>query len=69
METFIKVALPVATVRERALAADLVGLVVSSVSKSISSQNRSPSDVNEIAVAVGEMLCGYLTTEATSRMT
>jgi AcrR family transcriptional regulator len=62
MLTFMKDVLPGATVRERAFAADLVELVFSSVGKAISSQNRSRNDVDEIAVAVSEMLCCYLKT-------
>lgn len=60
MESFMKDALADASVRERAFAADLVGLVMSSVGKAISSQNRSRSEVDELAVAIGEMLCAYL---------
>ncbi len=60
METFIKDVLPNATLRERAFVADLVRLIMSSVGKAISSQNRSRSDVDEIAAAIGEMLVGYL---------
>ena len=60
MESFMKDALPGASVRERAFAADLVGLVMSSAGKAISGQNRSRSEVDELAVAIGEMVCGYL---------
>jgi hypothetical protein len=60
MESFMKDALPDVSARERAFAADLVGLVMSSVGKAISSQNRSPSEVDDLAAAVGEMLCAYL---------
>ena len=62
METFMKDVLPGASMRERAFAADLVGLVMSSVGKAISGQSRSRSEVDEIAVAVAEMICAYLKT-------
>jgi AcrR family transcriptional regulator len=60
MADFMKDALPRMTVRERAFAADLVGIVMSAVGKSISSQNRSNSEVDALAIAVGEMVSGYL---------
>lgn len=60
MADFMKDALPRASPRERAAAADLVGTVLSATGKAISSQNRSNSEVDALAVKVGEMLCGYL---------
>jgi AcrR family transcriptional regulator len=60
MADFMKDALPRMSARERAFTADLVGTVMSAAGKTISSQNRSNSDVDALAVAVGEMLCGYL---------
>src|SRR4029077_2238767 len=60
MESFMKGALPGGSPRERAFAADLVGLVMSSVGKAVSSQNRSRSEVDDLAVAIGEMFCAYL---------
>jgi AcrR family transcriptional regulator len=60
MENFMKDALPGVSARERAFAADLAGLVMSSVGKAISSQNRSRSEVDELAVAISEMFCAYL---------
>jgi hypothetical protein len=48
--------------RERVFAADLVRLVMSSVGKAISSQNRSRTEVDSLAAAIGEMLCVYLKT-------
>ena len=60
MESFMREALPGASARDRAFAADLVGTVISSAGKVISSQNRSRSDVDKLAAAIGEMLCGYL---------
>jgi AcrR family transcriptional regulator len=60
METFMRDALPGASARERAFAADLVGTVMSSTGKAISSQGRSRADVDQLAEAIGEMLCAYL---------
>jgi AcrR family transcriptional regulator len=60
MVSFMKDALPRASARERAFAADLVGLVMSSAGKAISSQNRSRSEVDDLAVAIGDMFCAYL---------
>jgi AcrR family transcriptional regulator len=60
MADFMKDALPRVSARERVFAADLVGTVMSAVGKAISSQNRSNSEVDALAMAVGEMLCGYL---------
>ena len=60
MERFMKDALPGASARERAFAADVVGIVVSSAGKTISLQNRSRSEVDALADAVGGMFCAYL---------
>jgi AcrR family transcriptional regulator len=60
MERFMKEALPAASPRERVFAADLVGTVISSAGKVISSQSRSRGDVDKLATAIGEMLCAYL---------
>jgi AcrR family transcriptional regulator len=60
MESFMKDALPDVSAQERAFAADLVGLVMSSTGKAISSQERSRSDVDDLAVAIGDMFCAYL---------
>ena len=62
MERFMKEALPRASARERAFAADLVGLVMSSAGKAISSQARSRAEVDALAEAIGEMFCAYLKT-------
>jgi AcrR family transcriptional regulator len=67
MESFMTDALPRASVRERAFAADLVGLVMSSAGKAISSQNRSRAEVDALAEAIGEMFCAYLKTGRTAR--
>ncbi len=60
MERFMSDALPRATPRNRAFAADMIGTVMSAAGKAISSQNRSRSQVDELAAAVGEMFCLYL---------
>jgi AcrR family transcriptional regulator len=60
MERFMRDALPRASGRERAFAADLVGIVMSSAGKMISVQNRSRSEVDALAVAIGDMFCAYL---------
>jgi AcrR family transcriptional regulator len=57
---FMKDALPRMSARERVFAADLVGTVMSAAGKAISSQRRSGSEVDALAIAVGDMLCGYL---------
>ena len=64
MEAFMRDALPQASARERAFAADLVGTVMSATGKAISSQSRSRSDVDKLAEAIGEMLCAYLAPRA-----
>ncbi len=64
MADFMKDALPRKSARERAFAADLVGTLMSAAGKAISSQNRSSSEVDALATAVGEMLCGYLEGQA-----
>jgi AcrR family transcriptional regulator len=60
MLSFMKDALPHASPRERRFAADLVGLIMSSTGKAISTQNRSRTEVNQFADAVGGMLCAWL---------
>jgi len=60
MERFMKDTLPTTSPRKRAFAADLIGTVMSSVGKSVSSQNRSRAEVDELAAAVSEMFCAYL---------
>jgi AcrR family transcriptional regulator len=62
MESFMRDVLPHASLREHAFTADLIGLVLSSTGKAISSQKRSRSEVDDLAVAVAEMLCSYLNT-------
>jgi AcrR family transcriptional regulator len=60
MENFMKDALPGVSARERTFAADLLGTVMSSVGKSVSSQNRPRAEVDAFAEAVGDMFCDYL---------
>jgi hypothetical protein len=62
MERFMRDALPGASARERAFAADLAGIVMSSAGKMISVQNRSRSEVDALADAVADMFCAYLET-------
>lgn len=60
MERFMMDLLPSASARDRAFAADLVGTLMSSIGKAISSQNRSRVEVDKFADAIAEMLCAYL---------
>ena len=57
---FMNEALPQAPVEDRAFAADMVMTVMSAVGERISEQARSESEVNAMAVAIGEMFCAYL---------
>jgi AcrR family transcriptional regulator len=67
MERFMRNALPSASARERAFAADLVGIVMSSAGKLISVQNRSRAEVDALADAVGDMFCAYLETDRAAK--
>jgi AcrR family transcriptional regulator len=60
MADFMAAALPRVSVRERAFAADMLGLVMSAAGKAISTQHRPASEVSMLAAAVGEMFCSYL---------
>jgi AcrR family transcriptional regulator len=60
MLAFMKEALPHASARQRAFAADVAKVVISSAGKAISGQNRPMGEVDALADAVGEMLCAYL---------
>ena len=60
MRRFMQDALPEASARERASAAELIGTVMSAVGKSVSSQGRTGAEVDALAAAVGEMFCSYL---------
>jgi AcrR family transcriptional regulator len=57
---FIEEAAPGITRQQRALAADMVMTTIGAVGKKISEQDRRPSEVDALAVAVGDMLCAYL---------
>jgi AcrR family transcriptional regulator len=67
LERFMKEALPGASSRERVFAADLIGTVMSSVGKAVSSQNRSRAEVDDLAVAIGEMFTAYLKKRGTTK--
>ena len=67
MLRFMKDVLPTAPPRKRAFAADVVGTVMSSVGKSVSSQNRSRAEVDELAAAVSDMFCAYLKSAGATR--
>ncbi|HUB89959.1 MAG TPA: TetR family transcriptional regulator [Dyella sp.] len=67
MQDFIKDALPGAPASQRAFAADLIGTVMSSVGKAVSSQNRSIAEVDALATAIGDMFCAYLERAAPGR--
>lgn len=60
MRSFMKDALPRASAQQLAFAADLVGLVMSSVGKAVSSQGRPTAEVDALAAAIGDMLSIYL---------
>ncbi|MGC8517647.1 MAG: TetR family transcriptional regulator [Steroidobacteraceae bacterium] len=60
MMRFVQDALPRASPRERAFAADLIGTVMSAVGKTVSSQGRKIDEVDALADAVGEMFGAYL---------
>ena len=60
MVSFMNEALPGVAARERTFVADMVRTVVSSAGKAISSENRSRSEVDALAIAIGEMFCAYL---------
>jgi AcrR family transcriptional regulator len=57
---FVKEILPGASLRERKLAADVVMTTLSAVGKAVSEQRRTRSEVSTVAMAVADMLCGYL---------
>jgi AcrR family transcriptional regulator len=60
MQTFLKELLPSVSARERAFAADLIKTAMSSMGKAVSEQNRSRAEVDRLAMALGDMFCGYL---------
>lgn len=57
---FMREAVPELDARKRRLAADAIATVVTATGKSVSEQGRSRAEVDALARAVGEMLCGYL---------
>jgi AcrR family transcriptional regulator len=62
---FMRELLPEASAGERTFAADLVMTAMSAVGKAVSEQNRSRSEVDRMATAMGEMFCVYLERLAT----
>lgn len=61
MLRFMGEALPHASPRDRAFAADLIGTVMSAVGHAVSSQNRPRAEVDRFGVAIGEMFEAHLT--------
>jgi hypothetical protein len=68
MLAFMKEALPHASSRQRAMAADVLKIVISSTGQAISSQDRPMSEVDALANAIGDMLCAYLHAAADRRV-
>lgn len=60
MFVFMDEALPQAPLEDRVFAADVIATVMSAVGERISEQARSESEVNAMAMAIGEMFCAYL---------
>jgi AcrR family transcriptional regulator len=61
---FLGEVLPGASMKERRFAADVVMTTMSVVGKKVSEQSRSTAEVEAWSVAMGEMLCAYLSAEA-----
>jgi len=57
---FMKEALPNASNKQRAFAADLMMTAMSAIGKTVSEQGRPAAEVDALAAATGEMLCAYL---------
>jgi AcrR family transcriptional regulator len=57
---FLREVLPNASLKERRFAADVVMTTMSVVGKKVSEQSRSKAEVEAWSVAMGEMLCAYL---------
>jgi AcrR family transcriptional regulator len=57
---FLSEVLPEASLKERRFAADVVMTTMSVVGKKVSEQSRSKAEVEAWSVAMGEMLCAYL---------
>lgn len=60
MTDFLAQALPKASSRELAFAADFVGTTMSAIGKRVSEQNRSRAEIDAFADATARMLCLYL---------
>ena len=57
---FMREALPAAAARERAIAAEVVMMSMSTVGKQVSEQGRPPAEVDRLAAAMGDMFAAYL---------
>ena len=57
---FMRDALPAATPRERAVAADIVMMSMMAVGKQVSEEGRPPAEVDRLASAMGDMFAAYL---------
>jgi AcrR family transcriptional regulator len=62
---FLGEVLPEASLKERRFAADVVMTTMSVVGKKVSEQSRSKAEVEAWSVAMGEMLCAYLSAAVT----
>lgn len=60
LSVFMREALPDATPAARTLAADLLTTTIAAVGEKVSSEGRTLSEVDALAVGVGDMLCAYL---------
>lgn len=60
MTDFLAEAMPNASAKQRAFAADIAGTTMSAVGKRISEQNRPKSEIDAFADAVSDMLCAFL---------
>ncbi|HVW74554.1 MAG TPA: TetR family transcriptional regulator [Rhizomicrobium sp.] len=60
MIAFLTEALPRASTRERAFAADIVATIMSAVGKRISEQNRPKSEIDAFADITADMACAFL---------
>jgi AcrR family transcriptional regulator len=57
---FVTEALPHADNQQRAFCADLIKTMISAIGEKISEQERTAGNVEQVAAAVGDMLCAYL---------
>lgn len=57
---FMREALPAAAARERAIAAEVVMMSMSTVGKQVSEQGRPLAEVDRLAAAMGDMFAAYL---------